>query len=818
MKTYSIQKSLFVLISIAIFILTSGIGIFWLYSEFEKFNAESTRLESEILAEKKATVRNVVDSTFDYMTYRRGQIMSLLKKSLRDRVYEAHSFATNIHAQYRSSKGDAEIKKIIIEGMRPIRFNSGRGYFFAGDEHGIEQLFADRPEMEGKDLYDMRDTRGAYVIRDMIDIVTGKGEGFYTYYWTKPGVPGKNHPKMAFVKLLEPYRWFLGTGEYLDDFESDIQKEVLERISHIRFGKNNDGYIFVVTYTGTTIMNPMQPEMIGQNHWELTDPDGVKVIQDERKAAQKPGGDFIYYKWPKPGTGKIIMKVSFIRGIDEWQWMFGAGAYLDEIDTMIADKKKELGESVLKSVLRILVILLMAYILALSISIFLARRFNREFGIFASFFQKSEKSNIPIDNEKLKFTEFKILADSANRMVAGREKIQRELIEAKDRAIEANQAKNYFLASVSHEIRTPMNAIMGMTDLVLQTDLDDEQKEFIELVKLSTDNLLNLINNILEFSKIESKKISLESRNFSIISVLQQTVRLFEPAAREKSVTLKLDIDENVPTHVNGDPRLLTQVLVNLISNSIKFTDRGGIVVQAEKVDHDNGSSSVTLSFSVADTGIGIPADKLDIIFDSFRQADPSFTRKYGGAGLGLTISKELIELMGGFISVKSEHTKGSTFSFVIPFITSDGSAAENGRIEDEHAELIEKSYSILVAEDNEVNARMATIMLEKKGHSVGIARNGIEALEKISNGGFDLVLMDIEMPEIDGIEATRLVRQGRAGEAKKDIPIIAMSAHVLEDIKNECIRVGMNDFIAKPVNIAHINRILARAMAKHAG
>ena len=818
MKAFSIQKSLFVLISIAMFILTSAIGVFWLYSEFEKFNAESARLESEILAEKKDTVRGVVNSTFDYMTYRRGQIMSLLKKSLRDRVYEAHSFATNIHAQYRTSKGDDEIKKIIIEGMRPIRFNSGRGYFFAGDEHGIEQLFADRPEMEGKNLYDMRDTRGAYVIRDMIDIVTGKGEGFYTYYWTKPGTPGKNHPKMAFVKLLEPYRWFIGTGEYLDDFKSDIQKEVLERISHIRFGKNNEGYIFVVTYTGMTIMNPVQPEMIGQNHWDLTDPDGVKVIQEERKAARKPGGDFIYYKWPKPGAGKIIMKVSFVRGLDEWRWMFGAGTYLDEIDTMIAEKKQELRRSVLQSVLKILVILVMAYVLALSISIFLARRFNKKFSIFTSFFQKSEKSNIPIDDEKLKFTEFKVLADSANRMVAGREKIQRELIEAKDRAVEANQAKNYFLASVSHEIRTPMNAIMGMTDLVLQTDLDTEQREYIGLVKMSTDNLLNLINNILEFSKIESKKISLESRNFNVVSVLRQAVGLFEASAREKNLALRLDVDKNVPMHVRGDPRLLTQVLINLISNSIKFTNSGGIDVHAERIGHEADNSLAAISFSVRDTGIGIRTDKLDIIFESFRQADPSFTRKYGGAGLGLTISKELVELMGGSISVKSDSIKGSTFSFTLSFIISDSPPAAHRGTEPGRDEQAGASYSILVAEDNEVNARMATIMLEKKGHSVSIARNGLEAMQKTSNGDFDLILMDIEMPEIDGIEVTRLIRQGKAGESKQNIPIIAMSAHVLEDIKNECMHAGMNDFIAKPVNIAHINRILAGAMAKHAG
>jgi signal transduction histidine kinase/CheY-like chemotaxis protein len=807
------KSSLFILILITLIPITIG-GYFWVNEINNRISVDSRQYSELHINEKKVMLRGEVNKTIDYISYKKDTLNKNLRNELMNRVNEAHGIATNLYITYNGKKPVEEIKYMIRETVRPLRFNNGRGYYFATSLTGIEEIFSDRPELEGKDLIGMRDTNGKYVIRDMISIAKKSGEGFYEYTWTKPNSPNRNYPKLAFVKHFKPFDWFIGTGEYLDDFEEDIKNEILERISYVRYGKENDGYIFVLTYNGVLLMNPFQRELIGKNLWDMTDPDGVKVVQEHFKIAKKHDGDFDMYKWKHPVTGKETRKISFIKAVPDWQWIIGAGVYLDEVDALTVESIKSAEKSLYASLIKIFMVLFFVTVFAIFISVFISNKLRKEFQVFIDFFRKFAETNTKIDKSKLNFDEFKVLADSANSMAQERTAIQEELKKSKEKSDMANKAKNDFLASVSHEIRTPLNAIIGMTDLVLMTQLNSEQKDHLTVVKDASENLLNIMNEILNFSKIEAGKISSENKNFDLILLLNNIVKLLSKPATDKGLSIDLMIDHKIPQYVNGDQLLLSQILINLIGNSIKFTSTGGIKIHASMLKDPVHAEIYNLQFSVSDTGIGIPPDKLKTIFESFLQLDSSYTRIYGGVGLGLAITKHIIDYLKGSIGVVSEEGKGSKFYFNLDF--APGSVPEKP----DEGKFIEadndyKKYNILLAEDNIVNVKMATTILARLNHTVTVAKNGIEAIEQLKNSDFDMVLMDIEMPDMDGIEATEKIRSGEAGEKNKKIPIFAMSAHILNEIKERCVAVGMDFFIEKPINIRTLNHDLAACMNK---
>ncbi len=402
--------------------------------------------------------------------------------------------------------------------------------------------------------------------------------------------------------------------------------------------------------------------------------------------------------------------------------------------------------------------------------------------------------------------------------ITEKKQIEEDLIRSKKTAEAASKAKSAFLANMSHEIRTPMNAILGMSHFALQTELDNNQRHCIENVYNSAEHLLGIIGDILDFSKIEAGQLKLSNVVFNLLQLLEGVVTTMHAIAAEKGLKLHVNTSKALPPLFIGDDLRLRQILFNLVSNAIKFTHSGSVAINVHLEAESDTDKNIALHFVVNDTGIGIPPEKLNLIFDSFEQADASITRKYGGSGLGLSICKQLVSLMGGRIWVESQVGSGSSFHFITKMQSGEGKLLTSNQVETLHIGRENSGLHILLVDDNEVNLDVASMMLEhNSNHVVTTARNELEALEALAHKDFNVIFLDMQMPLMDGLTAATIIRVLEKGQPLSEklpenisdiltekllgrhIPIIAMTANVMEEDQQRYVTAGMSAYISKP-------------------
>ncbi len=495
--------------------ITIGITATDIISSYHNFNIHSNQLRKDYITRQKKVIREEVNRTIDLILYEKAQSEKLTKDKIKARVLEATAIANNIYQQNKFTKNGAEIQKMIRDALRPIRFEDGSGYYFATRLDGVEVLFADKPQLEGRNLLNMQDTRGRYVTKDMIQIINKSDEGFHEYYWTKPDATGNEFKKISFIKRFEPFGWFIGTGLYVEDVEKEIQKKLLSTISRIRFGK--EGYIFVNSLSGNALVANGKLLSGTKKLWHEfdTDPKNVKDLFDkEYKAAQSENGEYIYYSFIKlNGSGKASPKTSFIRGIPDLQWLVGAGTYLDDIETDIAILQSDLNSQIQNKILCFSLITL----IILSFFIFLFNKLHNSYKnnveLFISFFNRLSYSDEPIDQNQIQFDELNRMAHIANTMLASRKQAETALYQSEAKFRELVESSSDLIWEVDKTgtytyVSPQLETILGYTpeDVIGKTPFDLMDENEAQRISAISPLLIKTRKPILNMESVTSFK------------------------------------------------------------------------------------------------------------------------------------------------------------------------------------------------------------------------------------------------------------------------------------------------------------------------
>ncbi|MGD9948868.1 MAG: cache domain-containing protein [Desulfobulbus sp.] len=784
------------------------VGTLWISREYSKFEDEADHLRSTFLDQQKALIQQEVNRVVDYIRYQRSTTESALKIAIKEQVDQAWNIANSLYHTYHAQKSAAEIQAMIREALRNVRFNQGRGYYFIYDMQGNNILLPFTPKLEGRNLWDLQDSEGLYTIRRFIALMRQQSAGYLRWHWYKPGETTRMSEKIGYSRNFAPYNWWIGTGEYLEDFEQEIQAQTLARINTIRYGK--DGYIFVYDFKANTLAH-YKPENLGVNQWNLRDPNGVAILQELIHGCQQKDGIFLdYIGTIRPTTGLPAHKLAYAKAIESWQWMVGTGVYLDAINTVLAEKKGVLQAKIKHDLGVIAIILLLTLGGVAFISRLITARIGANIQGFASFFEHAATDNEQIDDQSVNFSEFQGLARAANRMLTQRQQAEEAVAELQEQLIRSRKMEvlGVLAGGVAHDLNNVLSAMVGYPDMLLASmPGDSPNRRAIRAIRDSG----------LKASEIVQDLLTLARRGVlqPVVLDLNSLIRQFLAApewiriqVEHPQLNVKTELAPDL-LRIKGSRVHLQKTVMNLIVNAAEAQPAGGnISVLTENCYLDKpiaGYEEVCegnyVLLRVCDQGIGIAQKDLDRIFEPF------FSKKTlgrSGTGLGMTVVWGTVEDHHGYITVTSTEGLGTEFSLYFP--------ATRDLVQEKPGEDLQhyrgEGQRLLVVDDLEEQRLLAASMLQSLGYEVVTAAGGEEALEQIRRQPFDLVLLDMIMhPGIDGLETYQRILTLRPGQAA-----ILVSGYAQTDRVREAMVLGAQSYLKKPYTLAGLARAVAEA------
>ena len=649
--------------------LTSVIIGINLFTSYNNFNIRMDNMRTGYIKNQKQESKREVERVVNMINNERVQSESLTRDKIKSRVYEAYSIAQNIYQQNKATKTETEIQQMIIDALRPIRFEYENGYYFITHLDGISILFADKPKMEGLNILGFQDTKGQYVIQNLIKIANQSGQGFYEYRWTKPGAEGNDFKKISFVKRFAPYDWYIGTGLYVVDVEEQIKAKWLERINHIRFGKNLAGYLFAVDWRGKSLAHGTQPDLIGNNGWEYKDSRGNKTTQLLIAASKKKDGGYTSFWWRKPDTGKESSKIAYAKAVPEWELFVGSGVYTDDIEQNITTLRAALNAQTKTKILIFIIIVAIAFTLFFILFNLLSNRLRKDFNLFIAFFDQAAFSDKKIDREAIQSVELDQMAGYANKMLQDKINAQQDLWNERDQLEEdvrlrtidltaANKELEAFSYSVSHDLRAPLRAIDGFARILLEDHterLDQEGRRTLNVIGSNVQKMGRLIDDLLAFSRLDRKKIG--TSNVDMNQLTDELIGELKVDFGERVVNFNIN---SLPDST-GDRAMLREVLFNLMSNALKFTrEKNPAMIEITgKADDDEDI------YSISDNGVGFDMKYADKLFKVFQRLHSS--QEFEGTGIGLALARRIVRKHGGRIWAEGTVGKGAIFYFSLP-------------------------------------------------------------------------------------------------------------------------------------------------------
>jgi signal transduction histidine kinase/ActR/RegA family two-component response regulator len=822
----SLRSRVFLLV-VTIIIATTTVLIFLVKKE----------TEDAILIAHEENARNVlnnimltVENQYQSIVFYEDAILLRRKKELKDLSQIAMTEINHIYNQYKSgSISEEEAKQEAKSKITIFRYDDGVGYFWINDTtRPIPRMIMHPtiPELDGTVLNDPSFNtalgKKENLFKAFVDVCEESGEGYVDYFWPKPTESGLTsyQPKISYVQLFTPWNWIIGTGVYIDDIEIEIEKRIEAVINELEESLSkvviaNTGYVYIFKGDKTMLIHPTIER--GTNVRDLIDPATGNPIFDELITASENPDKSLRYLWESPEKkGEYIFwKKSFTEHFEPLDWYIGSSVYEIEIE---APAKELITKILYFSILILLIAFFLSYILSNNLVRPLKRLSQSVQNIDE---QEIEDINVPVLGTIETKDLGRIIANALKSQQESRKKLKKyqehleeevrrrteevqesnnELLIAKEAAEASNTAKSTFLANMSHEIRTPMNAILGFADVLSYEEKDPEKITYISHILTSGRTLLNLINGILDISKVESGKLELQYSSISMKALIGEIEIIFSSEIIEKGLKLIIHGPPENPAKLILDETRLRQILINLIGNSVKFTDQGSIEISIFYVyPEEKESETVNLVFSIKDTGIGIAVDQQERIFNPFEQQHGQEISIYGGTGLGLAITKRLLEKMNGEIRVESESGKGSLFTVLLYdveiAITEKTDDTDMGKFDFDSVMFQKKT--ILIVDDVDLNRELLIKYLSEYEFTILEAKDGLQSIEMIRENKPDLILMDMKMPVMNGYEAVKILKNDKEFQ---NIPVIAVTASVMisdeKIIRNLC-----NSILRKPIS-----------------